>query len=119
MSYPTYERFWRDLRRVNESRADRFGHGGLHEDDGWSAMQWGCALAGEVGELCNEVKKLERQLPSDPSPEELKGAIAEEMADVIIYLDLLAAKLNIDVEASVKAKFNKVSEKLGFPERMR
>ena len=26
----------------------------------WSPMEWGCALAGEVGELCNFLKKMSR-----------------------------------------------------------
>ncbi len=37
--------------------------------------------------------------------------LSEELADVVICADLLAAKYNIDLEAAVKDKFNKTSDK--------
>jgi NTP pyrophosphatase (non-canonical NTP hydrolase) len=81
-------------------------------------MQWGCALAGEVGELCNVLKKYERQMPTDPSPDTLYVAIGEEIADVLTYLDLLAAWFDIDLARVTATKFNKVSQRSGFPERL-
>lgn len=53
--------------------------------DHWTPTDWGCAAAGEMGELCNLLKK---QLRGD---EVKKEDIAGEIADVVIYLDLLAA----------------------------
>src|SRR5262245_29303195 len=85
---PPGDTFLSRLRNQNLSRVDKFGH----TLGGWSPMQWGCAIAGEVGELCNVLKKYERQLPSDPSPDELTGMIGEEAADVIIYTDLTLAR---------------------------
>lgn len=76
-----------------------------HTLSDWSPAEWGCALAGEVGELCNLLKKL---LRGDPVS---KDDIADELADVIAYADLLAAALNIDLGEAVRRKFNKVSAK--------
>lgn len=73
----------------------------------WSATDWGCALAGEVGELCNFLKK---RLRGQPIPEK---AIADEMADVLIYLCLLAANMDINLEQAVVNKFNEVSSRKG------
>ena len=81
-------------------------------------MQWGCALAGEVGELCNVLKKYERQLPTDPTPDDLRAAIGKEIADVAIYLDLLAAWFDYDLARLIERKFNESSKRLGFPERI-
>jgi NTP pyrophosphatase (non-canonical NTP hydrolase) len=72
----------------------------------WSPMEWCCALAGEVGELCNEVKK-----NGDNSRlQEIKN----EMADVAIYLCLTAEKHGIDLEKAIIEKFNNVSLSKGF-----
>jgi len=51
----------------------------------------------------NKVKKLRR---GDPIKIE---DIADEIADTIIYLDLLAARLEINLDDAVRRKFNEVS----------
>ena len=48
-------------------------------------------LAGEAGEACNVVKKLERERLGLPGSRETVEHLAEELADVFICLDLLAA----------------------------
>ena len=106
------------LRAANLSRVVRFGHGDIKAPHGWGPMQWGCALAGEVGELCNFLKKYERQMPSDPTPDELFAEIAKEIADVFIYLDLLASTFDLDLARIIASKFNATSKKFGFPERL-
>lgn len=81
----------------------------------WSPAEWACAAAGECGEACNAVKKLRRledgtNTAKDPqTEEEALGAIAGELADTVIYIDLLAARLGIDLGAAVRDKFNAVS----------
>ncbi len=107
-----------EFREANLSRLPRFGHGDLHDPNAWGPMKWGCALAGEVGELCNVLKKYERQLPSDPKPDDLYVAIGEEIADVLTYLDLLAAWFDIQLAPVAITKFNRVSQRAGFPERL-
>ena len=71
----------------------------------WSPTDWGCALAGEVGEACNLIKKMRRGEKVDIQ------AVAEELADVMIYLDLTATRLGIDLEKAIIEKFNKDSRK--------
>lgn len=72
----------------------------------WTASDWSNALAGEVGETCNLAKKM---LIGEKIP--LKD-IADELADVVIYADLLANKLGIELGSAVRAKFNRVSTRV-------
>lgn len=73
----------------------------------WSANDWATALAGEVGEACNLLKKRRRgeDVPT--------GKIADELADVLTYLDLLAWNLDIDLADATVRKFNEVSRRVG------
>lgn len=108
------------LREVNVTRCQRWHPPGSVP---WTAADWSNATCGEAGELANVVKKIRRHETGavnegDPSLEALKAMAAEELADVVIYCDLLADYLKVDLGAAVKAKFNKVSMKYGFPERL-
>lgn len=40
------------------------------------------------------------------------------MADVVCYLDLLATFYGVDLAEAVIRKFNRVSERQGFPDRL-
>jgi len=108
------------LRAVNVTRCQRWhGPGSVP----WNAADWSNATCGEAGEMANVIKKIRRHETGavnegDPSPEALKVMAAEEMADVVIYVDLLANYLGVDLGDAIKAKFNKVSVKYGFPERL-
>jgi NTP pyrophosphatase (non-canonical NTP hydrolase) len=77
----------------------------------WSVTDWACALAGEVGEVCDAAKKLKR---GDGSVQD----IADELADVLTYADLLAASLEIDLWAALCHKFNIVSNRWKSPIRL-
>lgn len=107
---------FQELRQANTDRVNEFGHGNL--TDGWNVAEWGCALAGETGELCNVLKKIIRQTDIDPCIDDLTVMADEEIADVAIYLDLLAAKLGINLADAIRRKFNATSEKHGFPQRL-
>lgn len=66
------------------------------------------AICGEVGELANMIKKRWRD-GIDLAPE-----IREELADIRIYLELLAKCFNIEgekLDQAVEAKLKKVIEK--------
>lgn len=89
------------LRRANVQRCET----AFHPLNDWSPTDWACALAGEAGEVCNAVKKLKR---GDGGRTE----IANEIADTIIYADLLAAALGIDLGEAVRIKFNQVSTRV-------
>ena len=75
-------------------------------------------LAGEVGELCNVAKKLERtrlgMVGSKVTPQDFE----DELGDVIICAFIVAAERGIDPMAAAARKFNKTSRKLGFPIEM-
>lgn len=131
------------LRVVNVTRCEKWHGPG---SDPWTCADWSNAMCGESGELdevalaligarlalfvsastgkcANSVKKIRRQETGavnagDPTVDKLKGDAGMELADVVIYADLLARHLGIDLGEAVRTKFNKVSEKHGFPERL-
>lgn len=70
----------------------------------------GNELAGETGEACNVIKKLERERLGIRGSRATKEQLAEELADVIICTSLIANSTDIDLWEAVKAKFNKTSE---------
>ena len=104
------------LREANIARIPQFknkkGLPAHSEPDGsdWSPAQWLQALVGEVGEYANLRKKFER---GDISEEEFDKEAAKELADIQIYLDILAFRLGIDLGEATKAKFNEVSNRVG------
>lgn len=91
----------------------------LWPSEKWNPVDWSNAFAGEAGEVCNAVKKLRRiadgtNTAKDPQTEfEAIEAIGDEIADAIIYADLLAAKLGIDLSRTIRSKYNKVSDRYG------
>lgn len=109
-----------DLRAANLSRVRKWhGWKGVHS---WDLNKWAIAMVGEAGELCNVVKKLNRVeegLTGNKETEgELRAMLLKEIADVAIYLDLLAASQGIELAEAIVWKFNEVSERNGFPERL-
>ena len=115
----------RRLAVVNRTRSDRWHHGNFAE---WSVERWAVAMAGEAGEACDAVKKMFRIEDgianlSEPDRQisERDDAVAhvlEELADTILYADLLAQRLGGSLEEAIVAKFNATSERYGFPERL-
>lgn len=99
------------LRSANYSRCEEI----FHPVEDWSLSEWTNALAGEVGEACNVAKKIRRMRdgtnqPKDPQTmEKAISMLADELADVIIYADLAAARMGIDLGDAIKKKFNRVS----------
>ncbi len=68
-------------------------------------------LAGEVGECCNVTKKIEREEQGLVGSRATIQDLADELADVIICADLVAAHTGINLFKAVVEKFNKTSEK--------
>ena len=104
----------KNLQRCEES---------FHPLDSWSINDWMTAMTGEVGEAANIAKKLHR---GDFDPTEDRGEqfakdadymarrlISIEIADVIIYADLLMQRLGFDTSVVVASKFNEVSARVG------
>lgn len=104
---------YHSLRGANLARVGYFNH----TLEGWSVAQWACALAGEVGELCNLVKKDFRR--KDAGDTVTRQMLSDEIADIAIYLDLLAARLGIDVAQAVQDKFNSKSREVDSPIRLK
>ena len=68
------------------------------------------ALGAEAGELLEQFQWLNEPESSDPNPER-RQAIADELADILIYLIRLADKLDIDLIEAAFAKIEKNAEK--------
>lgn len=109
------------MRPINVQRATE----GFKCYDNQPLTYWTTALAGEVGELCNMIKKMQRverggvdggssYTAKDISKEMLK----EEIGGIAIYLDLLASLLDISLEEAIVDTFNSKSEKHGFKEKL-
>lgn len=82
---------------------------------------WGNALAGEVGELCNMIKKQDRVAFGGIDGGSTKTAaniskedLAEEVGGIFIYLDLYCSLNGIDLEEAIIKTFNSKSEKYGM-----
>ena len=86
----------------------------------WSPSDWLTAVTGELGELASLLKMRNRErdgLPGNKfSPTQKQ--IADELADVLTYLDLLAEVLGVDLGRAAVEKFNEVSERVGFSDRI-
>ena len=109
----TFEQF----RTANVSRCIRWHPEGI---ESWSPSDWLTAVTGELGELASLLKMRNRErdglVGNKFSP--TNKQIADELADVVTYLDLLAAVLGVDLGQAVADKFNEVSIRVGFPERL-
>ena len=93
-----------DLRTANLARRGAWG-GAV-----WDLPRWGNALAGEVGELCNVIKKIDR---GDFTLESARAQVAHEAADVLTYLDLLTFYAGVSLEDAAVEKWNEVSRRVG------
>lgn len=89
-----------ELSRANLERCNKM----FHPIEDWSIGDWAVAVAGEVGEACNLIKKMRRGDNINVHD------IIEEIADVVIYADLLTTRLGYNLGDEVFKKFNKVSE---------
>ena len=79
----------------------------------------GNELAGEVGEACNILKKLDRERMGMVGSKSSVAHLAEELADVIICVDLIAMDLGINLREAVVRKFNKTSAQRGLKTKMK
>lgn len=113
-----------DLQAFRSINVDR-ARNGFKCYDNQPLTYWTTALAGEVGELCNMIKKLQRverggvdggssYLAKDINREMLK----EEIGGIAIYLDLMASLLDIDLSEAIVDTFNQKSAQLGFPHQV-
>lgn len=92
---------FKQLREANVER-DQFS---FPESKDWSLERWALKLATETGELCQALEKAPLRYGA--------GVLADELADIVTVVDLLARKLNIDLGEAVSRKFRIVSERVG------
>lgn len=80
----------------------------------WNLTDWSNAIAGEVGELCGETKKIRR---GDNTLDEVRGKILKELADVITYSIIMLNEMGESAARIMLDKFNEVSARpaVGFP----
>jgi len=101
------------LREQNVARCEEV----FHKLNRWNHLEWAGAMCGEAGEHANLAKKLKRLDEADKEKDspalraKLAAAAVEELADVVIYADLCAARLGMSLGQAVVRKFNKVSRK--------
>jgi len=116
MGYMTDGLTFNTLRGGNLARLPQFknskGEPAHSEADGsdWSISDWTEAVLGELGEFANFHKKRRR---GDLSEEEFLVEAKKELADVAIYLDILAYRCGVDLGQAVMEKFNETSRKVG------
>jgi NTP pyrophosphatase (non-canonical NTP hydrolase) len=121
MGYMTDGLTFNTLREANKRRLPEFknskGEPAHSEPDGsdWSPAQWLQAVTGELGEYANLRKKFER---GDIDLPAFYEAAKKELADVQIYLDILAFRLGINLGSAVIEKFNEVSIRVGSTVRI-
>ena len=109
---------FKKLKEINWNRCKSW-----HDPNSWSLAEWTNALCGESGEAANITKKMKRLEQDLKGPSgyhnnsdyaTLKKELEKELADVVIYADLIASKLGIDLEDAVINKFNETSKKYEF-----
>jgi NTP pyrophosphatase (non-canonical NTP hydrolase) len=113
------EQFLILFRRHNIARAKgNFSH---PTDVAW----WTNAIAGEFGEalavylqICNLSKKMTRGDFNEHTLPNMKLKMAIELADVVTYVDLLLDHLGYNMEDVLRHKFNEVSQRVGYKEKL-
>lgn len=105
--------YFTTLRDANTARQKLWDTKGVLD-----AAYRGNELAGETGEACNIIKKLERERHGIGGTRSNPAALAEELADVVICCDLIALYYGFDLGAAVQLKFNLSSDRLMLPVKL-
>ncbi len=71
-------------------------------------------LIGEANEVAQDIRKLEE----GREDKDYYSKIAEELRDVVIYADLIAQAIGVDLGECVVSSFNKVSERKDWPVKL-
>ena len=71
-----------------------------------------------TGKMSNTVKKLARERLGIRGSRATLADLADELADVVICVDLLAMANDIDLGEAVRKKFNETSEKYALKTRL-
>lgn len=101
--------FWDELDRVNTARDKEWNPNNL-----LSLSFRGNELAGEIGEACNVIKKLERERLGLVGSRATLEQAGLELADGVICIALLSMELNLNMGHYVPKKFNITSRERGL-----
>jgi NTP pyrophosphatase (non-canonical NTP hydrolase) len=117
IKYGVVDLTFAEFRAANVARCLKWHPAGIAS---WSPSDWLTAVTGELGELASLIKMRNRERDglrgNKFSPTDKQ--IADECADILTYLDLLCEVLGVDLAAATIEKFNEVSERVGFPDRL-
>lgn len=102
-----------ELLRANTARQEEWDSGNQID-----LSYRGNELAGEVGEACNIIKKLERERLGIRGSRANVGNLADELADVVICVQLIALTAKINLEDALISKFNDTSERMKLNTRL-
>ncbi|MFV0385610.1 nucleotide pyrophosphohydrolase [Paracoccus sp. (in: a-proteobacteria)] len=102
-----------ELRAANNARQQEWP-GSDQADLAFRAVE----VAGEVGEMLEAVKKHLRAVRGIKGSTATIGDVADEIADAVIAIDLLAGEMGIDLHPAIARKFNRTSEKYGMLTRL-
>ncbi len=108
MGYGTNGLSFNTLREANKERLKSSKYKKCEEE--WTPAHWMQATVGELGELANILKKVDR---GDFTKESVQIDIERELADVQCYLDIMAMKLGVNLGQATVEKFNEVSDRIG------
>lgn len=105
------------------NRAHFFSHlrfANIERDKEWNPKKLltlsfrGNELGGEVGEAQNIIKKIERERLGLIGSCADAAQLSEELADIMICVDLIAMEFEIDMVEAIRHKFNKTSAERGL-----
>lgn len=85
----------------------------VHSSTSEAVVHFALGIAGEVGELVNFIKKVNR---GSTTFEAVHDQVRFEMADVLIYLCDMAEELGIDLEQAVADKREILIDRWGHPD---
>lgn len=78
--------------------------------ESWKVMYPALGLAGEVGEVCNKIKKIYRD-DDGHITEEQRNEVAKELGDCMWYFAQLATDLKVSLDDVVRGNIAKLSSR--------
>lgn len=105
------------LAEANARRCEDY----FHPIKSWNSLEWAGAMCGEAGEAANIAKKIKRidtsalaiQVRDQDRRRQLLQDLGREVADTVIYADLLLQSEGMTLESFVVEAFNRKSEQIG------
>jgi len=108
--------WFKTLREANLARAKEW-HANVEIDLTFRGNEFAGELA-EAAIVCNTIKKIRREELGLVGSRATVQQLADELADVIICVDLIAMEYGIDMDVATAEKFNKTSIERGLHTRL-